>query len=42
MTDSQREVAEVRSQLPSARRDLNALAANCAVLALSLKGYRER
>ncbi|KAG2444934.1 hypothetical protein HXX76_001670 [Chlamydomonas incerta] len=42
MTDSQREVVEVRAQLPGARRDLNAIAANCAVLAFSLKGYRER
>ncbi|KAG2448505.1 hypothetical protein HYH02_006396 [Chlamydomonas schloesseri] len=42
MKDSQREVLEVRSQLPFARRDLDAIAANCAVLALSLKGYRER
>ncbi|KAG2495568.1 hypothetical protein HYH03_006168 [Edaphochlamys debaryana] len=42
MSDTQREVTDLRSHLPGFRQGMDALAASTAVLALSLKGYRER
>ncbi|GFR39671.1 hypothetical protein Agub_g142 [Astrephomene gubernaculifera] len=42
LEEAVREVKEVRSQLPGTRRDMDALAGSCAVMAFSLKGFRER
>lgn len=40
--EAAREVMVIRAQIPRMRTDLDGLAATCGVLALALKGYRDR